>query len=147
MATRTEILSKLTVIQKDSYRNVIDASKKVSVDKKVKFVVLSNFLYERMEKTRNLLGYIEDTYRNTDLQGDYSIFRGALDTISGKEDDLDTLNGLISQTVYGDVRLQRRYKREVAEMDSRLAVIQNRIISNLDTFSEDLDELKNSIPD
>jgi hypothetical protein len=145
MASQEEILQDLSSMEKDSYKNIIDASKKLSKDKQVKFVMLGAFLNEKLEKTTNLLKYIQDEYKSSDLQTDYLVFRSILTDISGQDDSLDSLNGTISQTVYGDVRVQRQLQRDVSELTTRNSLLQVDVLGRLDTFDTDLDDLKNKL--
>jgi len=141
------IMEELNSLQKDSYKSLIDVAVKLTTEKSVKFQVLNNFITSRLQRLTALYDLVDENYQGEDMLTDYTVFQDIIEGISGDSDELDVLNGMISQIVFGDVRTQRWRKREIAELSTRQDKFVGSVINNFSTFKKSAEELKGKIPE
>ena len=142
-----EVLENLHEIEKDSYKELIDIAIKNAKTPSTKFEIMTSFMTDRINRLEALSEAFDEKYQSSDITDNYVVFRGILSSISGQNEELDQLNGLISQIVFGDIRAQRLRKREVVVLNERNSIVVNEIIAGFEEFKENAEELKNNIPE
>ena len=147
MPSREDILSGLHSIEKSVYRDLIDTAKLNGTEKTGKFHVLNNFMTNRKNRQEALYDAIGEKYKGETTSYNYAVFREILGDISGQEDDLDMVNGWISATVFGDIRDQRMKKRELHEINLTQSLLVSELLNRIDEFEQELDTLKEQIPE
>ena len=145
MATKDETLELLTSLEKDSYRELIDIATENYVSKQIQFDIVSNFIQGRINRLSAINSLIDTKRESDNLSGNYVTFREFNQRIRGKSDELDRWNGILGQTVYGDVRDYRLRKREIIELTKRNSTIISEILNRYDEFNEEMEDIYNRI--
>ena len=146
MATTEELLQKLSVVEKQSYKDIINISIKEYGEKEVTFTMLNNSITKSLNRATALLDGYSTKYKNADVTNSYNVFRGITENISGQVAELDKTNGLINMMVYGDAKTQRELKRYISELSKRGSLLNTQILNDIDTAKTSLSTLLSLIP-
>jgi len=146
MATQAELLQTLTVLEKQSYIDVIDIAIKEYSEKKVLFTMLNTFMIKSLSRSDAILAGYSTKYKSADVTDSYIVFRNIQSNIGGQVEELDKQNGTLNMMIYGDTKKQRELKRYVAELQKRNVFLSDLILQDLDTAKEGLIALKGEIP-
>lgn len=145
MASIDEVLAELIFVEKDSYRSLIEAGTENYVSEKVKFDILSSFMQGQVNRITAVRDLVIQKQTDSALSDNYTVFRDMIKKITGKNEDLDRWNGILSQTVYGDIRKQRERKREISEMTKRNTTIISEVTSRYDEFKTEMDNISSKL--
>lgn len=149
MASISEVLvnAGLNDLEKSSYNNVIDIAKVNGTSRKINFNYLSDYIQDRLNRQNALYDAIDTKYQESGIVDDYSLFSNIVARTRTQSEELDTRNGMISMVIFGDIKAQRMRQREIAEMSLRQDLILWKAVETFDTFSANMDDLKDQIPD
>lgn len=145
MASIDEILEKLTKIQRESYKDVIDIALGQFTKKTVEIDILERFFTIRYNREDSLYKAVTEKYKNTEIVDSYNAYKTALPIISGRDDELDDMNGVLHQNVYGEASKQRERRRIIAEFNRRGSALSINITSKFSTYKQKLEELKGKL--
>lgn len=141
MATRDEVLAELNFPEKSSYRELITTGTENYVSEQIKYSVLSLFMQKNINRTTAVRNLILTKQEDAVVSDNYAVFRDLTKRIFGKNEELDRWNGILGQTVYGDVRKQRERKRVMAELTKRSTNIISEINVRYSEFKEEMDDI------
>jgi len=145
MATTDELLKTLTVLERQSYKSIINIALKEYNEKKVMFTMLSVAITRSLNRSNAILKSYDTKYKNSDVTSSYIVFRTILSSISGQVPDLDKTNGLLNIFVYGNAKTQRDVRRYVFELRKRNSLLLNTVLSDIDKAKKDLNDLNTLI--
>jgi len=145
MASIDDIIGDLTRLEKSSYKDVTDVALKQFSERNVTMQILEKFFTARYNRESAVYEAVNTKYRTGQITDSYSVFRTIQTKISGKNDDLDDMNGVLNQNVYGEASRQRERRRTIAELGKRGAAMTRNVISRFSTYKQKIEDLQGKL--
>lgn len=142
MATASEVLKKLSVLDLQNYKDLIEYSKENTKKKRLQITTILSNLQTKYSRLLSLDALIDDALDEEDLPNKYTLYQSASRMISNRGvTSIDSTNRIINTTLYGDIKKRKLRKRQIKVLKNRITFLQTSV-TQLTNAETSLDELK-----
>jgi hypothetical protein len=145
MATASELLKKLSVIDLQNYKELIEYSEDNTKKRRLQISTILNNLQTKYSRLLILDKLIEDKLDDDDLPNKYTLYQSSSRLVTNRgATSINSANQIINTTLYGDIKKRKLRKRRIKTLKNRITVLQTSV-TQLSSAESTLDELKTQI--